>query len=139
MDKLLGKIYDENRVREAFKAFIHALIWESCDIDEGAPEEDIEEHINLFVSENGDDEIILLQDKLKEFVGECTKTYKLEVWTKTLDSKECKYYKFFDTIQDAIDEGLEKLNKLTIFRFVVYNTETKQAIFMRSSISKKTV
>ena len=57
INNTLDWIIDKERVREAFKDFVHALVWESRDIEEGASEEEINEHIDLYVKTKGDGKI----------------------------------------------------------------------------------
>lgn len=45
---------DYEKVKESFKNFIHTLVWESMDIDEGVIENDINEHINAYCETMGD-------------------------------------------------------------------------------------
>lgn len=45
---------DYEKVKESFKNFIHTLVWESMEIDEGVIENDINEHINAYCETMGD-------------------------------------------------------------------------------------
>ena len=50
---------DYNRVRDAFGAFIRALVWESMDADAGVHEDEIESHIEKYCNTHGDQMIAL--------------------------------------------------------------------------------
>lgn len=56
MDKIRIKENYENyeRVKNAFKAFVHALVWESMDIDNGVHEDEVNTHIERYCKANGD-------------------------------------------------------------------------------------
>jgi hypothetical protein len=56
MDKIRIKENYENyeRVKKAFKDFIHALVWESTDIDDGVHEDEVNNHIERYCTTMGD-------------------------------------------------------------------------------------
>ena len=56
MDKIRIKENYENyeRVKKAFKDFVHALVWESMDIDNGAHEDEVNAHIERYCKTMGD-------------------------------------------------------------------------------------
>ena len=59
------------RVKNAFKSFIHALVWESMDIDEGANEDEVNVHIESYCITNGDQMIALMNDEVTNFIEKC--------------------------------------------------------------------
>ena len=59
------------RVKNAFKSFIHALVWESMDIDEGANEDEVNAHIESYCITNGDQMIALMNDEVTNFIEKC--------------------------------------------------------------------
>ena len=59
------------RVKEAFKTFVHALVWESMDIDEGANEDEVNSHIESYCITNGDQMIALMNNKVTNFIEKC--------------------------------------------------------------------
>lgn len=61
MDKIRIRQNYENyeRVQKAFKEFVHALVWESMDIDAGVHEDEVNEHIAKYCRTNGDQMIAL--------------------------------------------------------------------------------
>ena len=70
MDKIRIRQNYENyeRVQKAFKEFVHALVWESMDIDAGVQEEEINEHIAKYCRTNGDQMIALTNDSVTKFI-----------------------------------------------------------------------
>ena len=71
MDKIRIRQNYENyeRVQNAFKEFIHALVWESMDIDEGVSEDEVNEHIDKYCnSSNADKMIALANDSVTKFI-----------------------------------------------------------------------
>lgn len=81
INNTLDWIIDKERVREAFKDFVHALVWESRDIEEGASEEEINEHIDLYVKTKGDGKINDFRNEYMNFLLEVDKKFKIEVYT----------------------------------------------------------
>ncbi len=55
MDKIRIKenYKDYERVKKAFKDFIHALVWESVDIDDGVHEDEVNNHIERYCATMG--------------------------------------------------------------------------------------
>lgn len=70
MDKIrIRQNYEDyERVQKAFKEFVHALVWESMDIDAGVQEEEINEHIAKYCRTNGDQMIALTNDSVTKFI-----------------------------------------------------------------------
>lgn len=56
------------RVKDAFKEFIHALVWESANIECGTPEDEIDEHIEKYCKNNADQMIALTNDSVAKFI-----------------------------------------------------------------------
>ena len=75
------------RVKDAFKEFIHALVWESVDIENGASEEEINEHIDEYCSTNGGQLIALVNDSVSTFVKSLYARYKVTCYE--CDSEGC--------------------------------------------------
>lgn len=65
------------RVTKAFKDFIHALVWESIEIENGADEKEIEDHINKYCNDNGDQMIFLINDKVSHYINALYARYKV--------------------------------------------------------------
>lgn len=65
------------RVEKAFKEFIHALVWESMDIDGGVHEDEVNEHIDKYCRANGDQMIALANDSVTKFITSLKERYKV--------------------------------------------------------------
>ena len=59
---------DYDRVKDAFGAFIRALVWESIDIDEGVEENEVFEDIDKYCNTHGDQMISLANDSVSKFI-----------------------------------------------------------------------
>ena len=68
------------RVEKAFKEFIHALVWESMDIDAGVQEEEINEHIDKYCRTNGDQMIALANDSVTKFIKSLNSRYEVHLY-----------------------------------------------------------
>ena len=66
---------DYNRVKDAFGAFIRALVWESIDIDEGVEENEVFEDIDKYCNTHGDQMIALVNDSISKFIRELKPRY----------------------------------------------------------------
>lgn len=65
------------RVTKAFKDFIHALVWESIEIENGADEKEIEDHINKYCNAHGDQMIALVNDSVSKYITTLYARYKV--------------------------------------------------------------
>jgi hypothetical protein len=70
MDKIRIRQNYENyeRVKKAFKEFVHALVWESADIAEGVDESEVNERIDKYCRTNGGKMIAFTNDSVTEFI-----------------------------------------------------------------------
>lgn len=68
---------DYERVKNAFKAFIHALVWESANIDEGVKEDEINSHIDKYCNTNGEQMIALMNDSASKFIKSLQSRYEV--------------------------------------------------------------
>lgn len=75
------------RVQKAFKEFIHALVWESMDIDGGAQEEEINEHIDKYCITNGSQMIALANDSITKFIKSLELHYSVHCYELGANSK----------------------------------------------------
>ena len=82
MDKIRIRQNYENyeRVKEAFKAFIHALVWESMNIDEGVHEDEIQNHIQRYCNTHGDQMIALANDSVSKFIKGLTSRFEVHCY-----------------------------------------------------------
>jgi hypothetical protein len=65
---MANKYEDYERVKTAFKGFIHAMVWEDIDIDCGVHEDVVNAHIDKFCDTNGDQLIELMNSVMRTFV-----------------------------------------------------------------------
>jgi len=71
---------DYDRVKSAFKDFIHALVWESVDIDAGVHEDEINEHIDKYCR-NNDVRIIMAANKdVTDFIKSLESRYEVHCY-----------------------------------------------------------
>lgn len=71
------------RVKDAYKAFIHALVWESKRIDCGAEEEEVNDHIERFCKLYGDFNIDDAHRSVEHFIA--TRACRYEVFMHLCD------------------------------------------------------
>lgn len=82
MDKIrIRQNYEDyERVQKAFKEFIHALVWESIDIDAGAHEDEVNEHIDKYCRTNGNQMIALANDSVTKFIKSLESRYEVHLY-----------------------------------------------------------
>ena len=82
MDKIRIRQNYENyeRVKDAFKSFIHALVWESMDIDAGVHEDEIESHIEKYCNTHGDQMISLANNSVTKFIKGLTARFEVHCY-----------------------------------------------------------
>jgi hypothetical protein len=82
MDKIRIRQNYENyeRVQNAFKDFIHALVWESMDIDAGVHEDEVNEHIDRYCRNNGGQMISLTNDSVTKFIKSLESRYEVHCY-----------------------------------------------------------
>ena len=70
MDKIRIKQNYENyeRVQKTFKEFVHALVWESMDIDACVHEDEVNEHYAKYCRTNGNQMIALTNNSVTNFI-----------------------------------------------------------------------
>lgn len=68
------------RVKRSFKDFIHTIVWESLDIDEGVDESEVNEHIDKYCSANEKNEISNILKDVTEFVKSLSPRYMLRMY-----------------------------------------------------------
>ena len=65
--------YDE--VKDAFHKFIHKLVWESSEIDEGFSGKEVNKHIDTLCNEIGDKIIANINKEVREYINNLTARY----------------------------------------------------------------
>jgi replication initiation and membrane attachment protein DnaB len=71
---------DYNRVKDAFKNFVHALVWESTDIDEGVEEDEVNDDIEMFCRQQGDREIAEINNSVSKFISSLSSRYEVHLY-----------------------------------------------------------
>ena len=66
--KIMEKYENYKRVKDAFKEFVHALVWEDMVIDSGTHEDVVNGHIEQFCDANADQLIELINSVMRTFV-----------------------------------------------------------------------
>ena len=79
MDKIRIRQNYENyeRVKKAFKEFVHALVWESMDIDAGVHEDEVNEHIERYCNNYGERIIADTNENVSKFIREQYSRYEV--------------------------------------------------------------
>jgi hypothetical protein len=82
MDKIrIRQNYDDyERVQKAFKKFVHALVWESMDIDAGVHEDEVNKHIEKYCRTYGDQMIALTNDSVTKFIKSLDARYSVHLY-----------------------------------------------------------
>ena len=99
MDKIRIKqnYEDYGRVRKAFKGFIHALVWESVDIDSGVHEDEVNRHIDQYCANNQDQMIAKANTEVTKFIKSLESRYNVHLY-------EC------DDCGNVIEDTAEHIN-----------------------------
>lgn len=82
MDKIRIRQNFENyeRVKAAFKDFIHALIWESVEVDNGCSEKEIDEHIDKYCRNNDSRMIMAANKDVTDFIKSLESRYEVHCY-----------------------------------------------------------
>ena len=113
MDKIrIRQNYEDyGRVRKAFKEFIHALVWESMDIDDGVHEDEVNKHIDQYCANNQDQMIAKANTDVTKFIKSLNARFEVHCYeiNENGDAIE-ETAKHFDT-----DNGVIALKKAAEF------------------------
>lgn len=77
-----------DRVVDAFKNFIHALVWESFDIDAGAEEDEVNKHIEAFVNAKVNEYLLNVNKDVTDYIISLEKRYEVRMGCKNDDSAQ---------------------------------------------------
>ena len=82
MDKIRIKEKFENyeRVKKAFKDFVHALVWESMDIDAGAHEDEVNNHIERYCAAMSDGVICDVNTSVEKYINSLEPRYSVHLY-----------------------------------------------------------
>lgn len=94
---------DYERVKKAFKEFVHALIWESADIAEGVDEKEVNSYIDRYCYLVGDDIICATNKSITKFIKSFTSRYKVLLY----EGEEIKEHLETDNLVLALQKGAE--------------------------------
>lgn len=132
MDIRIRQNYEDyEKVQKAFKEFIHALVWESMDIDNCVHEDEVNEHIDKYCSTNGEQLIALVNDSVSKFVKSLYARYKVNCYE--CDSEGCilngvgKYIKT-DNMELAFQKAAEFYRKGNRPYVEVFDNHTRKFI-----------
>ena len=131
MDKIRIRQNYENyeRVQNAFKDFIHALVWESIDIDAGVHEDEVNEHIDRYCRNNGGQMISLTNDSVTKFIKSLESRYEVHCYEIDVESKaivETGYYTNNEMI--ALKKGAEFYRKAKCPKVNIFDNEQDKYI-----------
>ena len=118
------------RVQKTFKEFIHALVWESIEIENGADEKEIEDNINKYCNAHGDQMIALVNDKVSHYINALYARYKVTYYECDENSKAVKIGQVINTdnMEVALKKAAEFYRKGTRPYIEVFDNETKKYI-----------
>jgi len=129
MDKIRIKENYENyeRVKKAFKDFIHALVWESIDIDTGVHEGEVNNYIERYCATMGDGVIHDVNRNVTKYIKSLDAHYSLHCYelNENGDAFE-EYSKHIDTdnLALAMKKAAEFYRNAKCPRVVIYDNET---------------
>jgi hypothetical protein len=117
------------RVQKTFKEFIHALVWESAELENGASEQEINDHINKYCNTHGDQMIALTNDSVSKYITALYARYKVTYY-------ECEGYRVkkigqvinTDNMEVALAKAAEFYRNGTRPYIEVFDNETKKYI-----------
>ena len=133
MDKIRIRQNYENyeRVKNAFKSFIHALVLESADIDAGVHENEIESYIQRYCNTHGGQMIVLTNDSVTKFIKSLTSRYEVHCYelNENGDAIEetAKHYNT-DNLTIALKKGAEFYRKAKCPQVNIYDNDTDKYI-----------
>ena len=118
------------RVTKAFKDFIHALVWESLVIDEGASENEVNEHIEKYCNAHGDQMIALVNDGVRKYITSLYSRYKVTYYECDSEGriKSIEQVINTDNMEVALAQAAKFYRKGSIPYIEVFDNETKKFI-----------
>lgn len=126
----IRKNYDNyERVTKAFKDFIHALVWESAELENGADEKEIEDHINKYCNAHGEQMIALVNDSVSKYITALYARYKVTYY-ECDDNHIKKIGKVINTdnMEVALAQAAKFYRKGSNPYIEVFDNETKKYI-----------
>ncbi len=119
------------RVQNAFKEFIHALVWESLDIDEGIEEDEVNQHIQSYCNTYGTQKIHSINESVSAFIKSLDARY--EVHCYEIDEKgnaieKTAMHYNTDNLRIALKKGAEFYRTAKCPQVNIYDNEINQYI-----------
>jgi len=129
MDKIRIKENYENyeRVKKAFKDFIHALVWESMDIDEGVHEDEVNNHIERYCATMGDGVIHDINRNVTKYIKSLDTRYSLHCYELNENGdafEEPSKHIDTDNLALAMKKAAEFYRHAKRPRVIIYDNET---------------
>jgi replication initiation and membrane attachment protein DnaB len=133
MDKIRIKENYENyeRVKKAFKDFVHALVWESMDIDAGVHEDEVNNHIERYCTAMGNGVIHDVNRNVTKYIKSLEARYSVHLYEiKENGDADEDNAKHFDTdnLALAIKKAAEFYRHAKCPQVNIYDNETDKYI-----------
>ena len=122
---------DYERVKQSFKNFVHALVWESMDIDAGVEEDEINKHIEMFCKQQGEKKIAEINDSVSKFICSLTARYEVHLYEMNDNGdviEETAKHINTDNLNLALKKGAEFYRSAKNPQVNIFDNETAQYI-----------
>ena len=119
---------DYEKVKESFKDFIHTLVWESMEIDEGFHEHDVNEDINAYCETMGDGVIHDINRHVNKYFKSLNARY--SVTMKELSNGGWKEVAKFNTnnLKLALSKAAKFYKSVKKRQVTIFDNETSEYI-----------
>lgn len=133
MDKIRIRENYENyeRVQKTFKEFIHALVWESMDVDAGAHEDEVNGHIDKYCRTNGNQMITLANDSVTKFIKSLESRYEVHLYERDEDGnviEETAKHLDTDNLKLALKKGAEFYRNAKCPKVEIFDNELEKYV-----------
>lgn len=118
------------RVKKTFKDFIHALVWESIELENGASEQEINDHINKYFDAHSDQMIALVNDSVNKYFVALYARYKVTYYECDENNKLVKIGQVINTdnMEVALAQAAKFYRNGSNPYIEVFDNETKKYI-----------
>ena len=136
MDKIRIRENYENyeRVKKAFKDFVHALVWESMDIDNGVHEDEVNAHIERYCATMSDGVIHDVNRHVTKYIKSLEAHYSVHCYELNengdRDEDTAKYFNT-DSLVFAIRKAAEFYRNAKCPQVSIYDNEEDKYIAER--------
>lgn len=128
MDKIRIKenYEDYEKVKDAFKDFIHALVWESMDIDDGVHKDKVYKHIERYCATMGDGVIHDVNKHVEKYIKSLEARYSAHCYDNV--NGEMIEKDSFNTNNEklALKRAAEFYRSAKCPKVIVYDNETDE-------------